>query len=73
MSAQIRRRSSCTCGRVRCEGVDAPIFAEVCYFRDCQEGGRKIEALPSATQVLDADGGTAYLTYRDDRFRCVSS
>jgi hypothetical protein len=31
-----------------------------------------IEALPNAPAVLDADGGASYLTYRDDRFRCVA-
>ena len=69
---QSMRSSSCACGRVRCEGVGKPIFSGVCYCRDCQEGGRGIESLPHAPAVLDADGGTAYLTYRDDRFRCSS-
>jgi hypothetical protein len=66
------RTSSCVCGRVRCEAVGAPILSAVCYCDSCQEGGRLIEALPGARPVRDADGGTPYLTYRDDRFRCVS-
>jgi len=66
------RQSSCACGRVRCEGLGKPIFSGVCYCRDCREGGRRIESLPQAPAVLDADGGAAYLTYRDDRFRCIS-
>jgi hypothetical protein len=69
---QILRTSSCVCGRVRCEAVGAPILSAVCYCDSCQEGGRLIEALPGATPVRDADGGTPYLTYRDDRFRCVA-
>ena len=69
---QTIRRSSCLCGRVMCESVGEPIFRAVCYCQDCQEGGRTIEALPHAPDVLDADGGTPYLTYRDDRFHCVS-
>lgn len=69
---KIIRLASCACGTVRCEGVGAPIVSAVCYCSDCQEGGRKIEALPAAPRVLDADGGASYLTYRDDRFRCVS-
>lgn len=68
----IVRQSSCACGRVRCEAVGEPIVSAVCYCEDCQEGGRRIEALPDAPPVLDADGGTPYLTYRDDRFDCVS-
>jgi hypothetical protein len=69
---QIARLASCACGRVSCEGVGRPILSAVCYCRDCQEGGRRIESLPNAPPVLDPDGGTPYLTYRDDRFRCVS-
>ena len=69
---KIIRLASCACGTVRCEGVGAPIVSVVCYCSDCQEGGRKIEALPGAPRVLEADGGASYLTYRDDRFRCVS-
>jgi len=66
------RTSSCACGRVRCEGRGEPILSDVCYCLDCQEGGRRIEALPGAPRVLDDDGGAPYLLYRDDRFRCVS-
>src|SRR5271167_889833 len=69
---RIIRLASCACGTVRCEGVGAPIVSVVCYCSDCQEGGRKIEALPGAPRVPEADGGASYLTYRDDRFRCVS-
>ncbi|WP_372784430.1 GFA family protein [Phenylobacterium sp.] len=63
---------SCVCGRVVCEAVGAPILSAVCYCEDCQEGGARIEALPGAARVRDADGGTSLLIYRDDRFRCVS-
>lgn len=69
---EIIRLASCSCGMVRCEGIGEPIVSAVCYCGDCQEGGRRIEALPGAPRILEADGGTSYLTYRDDRFRCVS-
>lgn len=65
------RKQSCACGQVRFEAVDAPILAGVCYCDDCQAGGRMIEALAGAASALDADGGADYLTYRDDRYRCV--
>src|SRR5579871_6008548 len=67
----IVRTSSCACGRVRCEATGAPILSAVCYCDSCQQGGHQIESLPGATPVRDADGGTPYLTFRDDRFRCV--
>jgi hypothetical protein len=44
----------------------------VCYCDDCQQGARNIEALPNAVSFRDADGGTPLLTYRDDRFKCLS-
>lgn len=66
------RRLSCICGRVLCEAVGAPILSGVCYCKDCQEGGRRIEALPNAARIRDPDGGTPYLTYRDDRVHFLS-
>jgi hypothetical protein len=66
------RLASCACGKVRCEGVGRPIVSAVCYCNDCREGARRIEALPGALPILDADGGASSLVYRDDRFRYVS-
>ena len=66
------RQFRCTCGKVRFEAVGAPILTAVCYCDDCQAGGHLIEALPNAPQVLEPDGGASYLTYRDDRVRCVA-
>lgn len=65
------RRISCSCGKVECEATGAPILTAVCYCDDCQRGGRQVEALPNAAPVLDADGGTAYVLYRKDRFTCA--
>jgi hypothetical protein len=39
----------------------------VCYCDTCQEGSRRIEALPHAPHVREPDGGTAYTLYRKDR------
>src|ERR1700722_18582532 len=65
----LTRHSSCACGRVRCQAIGTPIVSLVCYCDDCQEGARNIEALPNAASFRDVDGGTALLTYRDDRFK----
>lgn len=69
---RIIRTARCHCGIVRLESVGEPIVSTVCYCDDCQAGGRRIEALPGAGAVLDPDGGTPYLTWRDDRFACVA-
>lgn len=49
--------------------LGAPITSLVCYCDDCQEGSRRIEALPHGRTVRDTDGGTAYVAYRKDRVR----
>ena len=66
------RIAACACGRVRCEAAGAPILTAVCYCSDCQAGGAAIESLADAPPIRDPDGGTPYLTYRDDRFACVA-
>jgi hypothetical protein len=60
----------CECGSVELEAIGAPITSVVCYCDDCQEGSRRIEALPSAGPVREPDGGTAYVLYREDRVGC---
>lgn len=62
---------ACACGRVRIEVMGPPIAGVACYCDDCQTGSKQIEALRNAPAVRDAYGGTAYVLYRRDRFRCV--
>ena len=64
-------RQTCACGQVKFEATGTPILAGVCYCDDCQAGGRMLEALPDASAALEPDGGADYLTYRDDRYRCI--
>jgi len=64
----IARTAHCRCGKVQCVATGAPTLSTVCYCSDCQAGGHVIEALSGALRVRDDDGGTPYLTYRDDRF-----
>jgi hypothetical protein len=70
--ANVKRLSSCKCGQVKFEAAGKPILAAVCYCKDCQAGGKLIEALDGAHPVLESDGGASYLMFRDDRFECVS-
>jgi hypothetical protein len=42
-----------------------------CCCDSCQEGSRRIEALPNAPSVREPDGGTAYTLYRKDRVTYV--
>src|SRR6185437_6203938 len=53
--------ASCACGNVELELRGPPIMIVSCYCDSCQEGGRRIEALPNAPPVLQPDGGTPYI------------
>lgn len=63
------RTVTCACGRVELEARGTPILCAACYCDDCQEAGRRIEALPGAPPVKGADSGTEYVVYRKDRVR----
>jgi hypothetical protein len=62
--------ASCACGSVELKASGAPIVSNICYCADCQEGARRIEALPNAGAVMGTDGGTPYILYRKDRIAC---
>ncbi|WP_233833647.1 GFA family protein [Paraburkholderia sp. ZP32-5] len=62
---------SCSCGKVEYKLAGTPILTAVCYCDDCQRGSAQIDALANAAPVLGADGGTAYVLYRRDRFECT--
>lgn len=66
-SPKNRTIARCTCGSVELEATGAPITSTVCYCESCQEGSRRIEALPNGRPVCDPDGGTAFVLYRKDR------
>ncbi|WP_439332614.1 GFA family protein [Pyxidicoccus fallax] len=61
----------CSCGRVELAALGAPITSVVCYCDDCQEGSRRIAALPGAQAVREPDGGTSYVLYRKDRLQTL--
>lgn len=62
---------SCQCGEVALQTEGKPIMNVVCYCSSCQEAGRALERSPEAPQVLNRDGGTAFVVVRKDRVRCV--
>jgi hypothetical protein len=66
-SPKIDATVRCACGRVELEAAGAPILTAVCHCDDCDEAGRRIEALPGAAPVRESGGGTAYVLYRKDR------
>ena len=59
----------CECGEVELEATGAPIACVACCCDDCEEAGRRIEALTGACPVRSPRGGTDYVLFRRDRFR----
>jgi hypothetical protein len=59
--------AQCSCGAVVLALRGAPIGSFACYCDTCQEGSRRIEALPHAPAVREPHGGTEYVLYRKDR------
>lgn len=45
----------CAGGSVEYEAAGNPILGVACYCDDCQEGARRVEALPGAPPVRDPD------------------
>lgn len=60
----------CACGSVEIDVAGEPIVGAACYCDDCQEGARQLDALPGASPVMGADGGTDLLLFRKDRVEC---
>lgn len=67
-----QRRGSCRCGQVVLEVTGKPIVGASCHCHDCQEAGRRFDAMASAQGVLDETGGTPMILFRKDRVRCVA-
>lgn len=60
----------CACGSVDIDVAGEPTLGAACYCDDCQKGARQIEALPGASPIMGADGGTDLLLFRKDRMQC---
>lgn len=65
------RTIACRCGAVALVVEGDPVLAATCHCDDCQAGGRQLEALPDAPEVLGPGGGTDYLLIRRDRVRVL--
>ena len=70
--AQPPYTSSCKCGQVRFEALAPPACNAVCYCTDCQAAGAALHAEMGCDNPCEADGGTAYSTFIEKDWRCVS-
>ncbi|RJF86214.1 GFA family protein [Sphingomonas cavernae] len=66
-SDQVTPTASCRCGEVKLRILGAPIITAICYCKSCQEAGAGFQRLSGMSDVLDADGGTAFVLHRKDR------
>ncbi|HEV7277370.1 MAG TPA: DUF6151 family protein [Devosiaceae bacterium] len=64
-----QNKLACACGQVRLEVAKAPIISTECHCDSCRTAGARLEALPAAPRVLEANGGTHFVLYRKDRVR----
>lgn len=62
----------CRCGVVEVAAWRAPIAVNACYCEDCQAAARQLAALPGATSIATADGGTEFMLFRRDAFACTA-
>lgn len=62
-------RLACACGEVHLEARKAPIVSTECHCNSCRAAGARLQALPEAPSVLEANGGTRFVLYRKDRVR----
>jgi len=58
---------SCACGQVHLEVQGPPIVNAECCCNSCRAAGARLQALPSAPPVVDANGATRFVLYRKDR------
>ncbi len=66
------RNARCACGAVCFQIEGAPIMTVACYCHSCQQAARRLEALPGAPAMMEADGGTPFVMQRKDRLSCVT-
>ena len=57
----------CRCGQVQLQLEKTPILAAECHCNSCRTAGEQLQQLPAAGQVLESNGGTAFVLYRKDR------
>ena len=58
---------SCSCGQVQLQLEKSPILTAECHCTSCRTAAAQLQQLPAAAQVLEANGGTAFVLYRKDR------
>jgi hypothetical protein len=63
---------ACACGQVRLHVQNAPIVNAECLCDSCRRAGARLQALPGAPPVLEANGGTRFVLYRKDRVQVIA-
>ncbi len=58
---------TCPCGQTALVLTGTPILTATCHCHSCRTAAAHLAALPGATPVTDANGGTPYVMWRKDR------
>jgi hypothetical protein len=61
----------CACGQVNLQMEGAPIVSVECCCNSCRAAGARMQTLPAAPPLLDANGATRFVLYRKDRIRVL--
>lgn len=62
----------CNCGRFQLAIDGPPIVSVACCCNSCRAAAARMQQLPSAPSVLDANGCTPFVLYRKDRLRFLA-
>lgn len=68
----MQNAARCECGTVELGVEGRPIVATTCHCDGCRAAGRRLQSLPGAPPILDAEGGTPYVLFRKDRVQPLS-
>ncbi len=66
------REIGCACGKARLRLRGRPIMSVECHCDSCRKAALRLETLPSAPALMEANGGTREIMYRKDRVDCIS-
>lgn len=62
---------TCRCGKTALALRGTPILTATCHCTSCRQAAAELAALPGASPVTDANGGTPFVLWRKDRAQVV--
>jgi hypothetical protein len=57
----------CRCGQLQLQLDKSPILTAECHCQSCRTAAAQLQQLPAASEIMEPNGGTAFVLYRKDR------